>query len=90
MQKIKSKLNKNRFQPTGFDLIRLFYIKNQNPINRFQFGLVSVRFDYFILKTETQSTDFSLVWFQLGSIILYLKLKTILFLGFFLDFLIWD
>jgi hypothetical protein len=71
MQKIKSKLNKNRFQPTGFDLVRLFYIKNQNSINRFRFGLISVWFDYFILKTKTQSTDFSLVWFQLGSIILY-------------------
>jgi hypothetical protein len=52
IQKIKSKLNKNRFQPTDFDLVRLFYIKNQNPINRFRFGLISVWFDYFILKTK--------------------------------------
>jgi len=38
------------------------------------------RFDYFILKTETQPTDFGSV--QFGLVILYFK-KTILFFGVF-------
>jgi hypothetical protein len=42
------------------------------------------RFDYFILKTETQPTDFGSV--QFGLVILYFK-KTILFFGGFFYFL---
>jgi hypothetical protein len=40
IEKIKLKPNWNRFQPIGFGLIWLFYIKNQNPTHQFWFGLV--------------------------------------------------
>jgi len=65
----KLKKNRNRFKPTGFGSVRLFYIKNQNPTDQFWFclvrfwcGLVSVRFDYFILKTKNYIVFWDFFW----------------------------
>jgi len=62
----------------------LYNTKNKIKTESKSIQTEQFRFDYFILKTETQPTDFGSV--QFGLVILYFK-KIYCFLGFFFYFL---